>query len=375
MKKKVLFMTNYPAPYRVDFFNQLGKYVDLTVTFEEDAQRQGERDQKWFSSTAQTFTSVVMHPSVEIGSHQIVSLQLHRLLSKKFDFVIVGVYSTINSILAMGYMRLAHIPYLIEIDGGIIKDSRRPTELLKRILLSSASGYFSPSEAADEYLKHYGASGNIYRYHFSSIREKDVLPLERAHSVSQLRRKIGITEELVVLGVGQTIHRKGWDLLLNAAAKIQSTRRVGIYIIGGETTKEYREIIQHQGLSNIHFISFLEKSKLSAYYECSDCFVLPTREDIWGLVVNEAMAFNLPVVTTDKCLAGIAMVNEGENGFVVPTEDSDMLAHAIRRILDQSHEQRTRFRSNAHNVAKKYTIEQMVKAHLDVFLENNTESW
>ena len=52
----------------------------------------------------------------------------------------------------------------------------------------------------------------------------------------------------------------------------------------------------------------------------SDLFVLPTREDIWGLVINEAMSFGLPIITTRKCIAGTELITDGENGYLLEAD-------------------------------------------------------
>ena len=74
-------------------------------------------------------------------------------------------------------------------------------------------------------------------------------------------------------------------------------------------------------LNNVHFIDFKNKDTLKEYYHVADVFVLPTREDIWGLVINEALAYGLPVITTDKCMAGLEMIENGKNGYIIPVND------------------------------------------------------
>lgn len=59
---------------------------------------------------------------------------------------------------------------------------------------------------------------------------------------------------------------------------------------------------------NIVFVEFKTKEDLIDYYRAADLFVLPTREDIWGLVVNEAMAAGTPVITTTNCGAGMEIL-------------------------------------------------------------------
>lgn len=71
---------------------------------------------------------------------------------------------------------------------------------------------------------------------------------------------------------------------------------------------------------------------MDKYYKAADLFVLPTREDIWGLVINEAMAYGLPIITTDKCVAGVQLLNNQEL-TIIPTNDISSLATAINYLL------------------------------------------
>ena len=87
-------------------------------------------------------------------------------------------------------------------------------------------------------------------------------------------------------------------------------------------------------LENVHFIGFKSKEELKKYYKSADLFVLPTREDIWGLVINEAMSYGLPIITTNKCVAGVELINNDENGFIVSVEDSKSISKKINLLLD-----------------------------------------
>ena len=178
----------------------------------------------------------------------------------------------------------------------------------------------------------------------------------------ELRRELGIGEDKVILSIGQFIHRKGYDILLRSAADLEPG--TGIYIIGGEPTEEYKQLCQDLGLTNVHFLGFMKKEKLVKYYKAADLFVLPTREDIWGLVINEAMAYGLPVVTTDKCVAGLELVEQNVNGCIVPVEDHQKLASGINRILRGDTQKMGEI---SLEKVRPYTIENMVKKHLEIF--------
>ena len=163
------------------------------------------------------------------------------------------------------------------------------------------------------------------------------------------------------------IPRKGFDVLIKSAKKL--SKNYGIYIIGGSPQKEYIEMTNKYGLQNIHFINFLGKDELSDYYLAADLFAFPTREDIWGLVVNEAMAKGLPIITTDKCVAGLELIEDNVNGFIIPTDNSDQLFNKIEVILEHS-DLRYKMQKNNLDKISKYTIEKMVDTHLEIFNEN-----
>lgn len=110
---------------------------------------------------------------------------------------------------------------------------------------------------------------------------------------------------------------------------------------------------------NIVFVEFKKKEDLIEYYRAADLFVLPTREDIWGLVVNEAMAVGTPVITTTNCGAGMEILKNGEGGRIVPPEDSDSLATAMQEMLkDDELAKQTKYTIKNAEV---YTIENMAK--------------
>ena len=78
---------------------------------------------------------------------------------------------------------------------------------------------------------------------------------------------------------------------------------------------------------------FMRKDQLKEYFLISDLFILPTKEDIWGLVMNEAMGYGLPVITTDKCIAGVELITDEINGYIVPINYVEELSNKNNFIL------------------------------------------
>lgn len=234
---------------------------------------------------------------------------------------------------------------------------------VKKWLLKRAAFAFSPAKLTDEYLMHYGVNqSRIFRYPFSSLSESDLIEAKKlSMKKNECRKLLNIQENRVLISVGQVIPRKGFDVLIKALPLLPSD--VGVYIIGGEPTEELKELINHYELKNVHFVPFKPKNELVYYFASADLFVLPTREDIWGLVVEEAMSFGLPVITTNKCVAGVELL-EGQEMSIVESEDINMLSIAITKMLSN-----TGSIAGERNIeiVKGYTIEKMTECHMRAF--------
>lgn len=362
--KKVLYLSNIPSPYRVDFFNELGKFYELTVVFEaKSADGQGITFD-WNYEADTNFKCIFLSKG-DIDEKKVNPLIFKYIKRNAYDYIIVTSYAYYTEMAALLLLKFLGIPYYMEVDGGLIREEPLFKKLYKRFLIKGAKGYFSPSLFTDKYLMHYGVKqSRIHRYPFTSLQDNNIL-LGRPtlEEKSALRDKLGITSAHVVLGVGQFIPRKGFDLLVRAAKTF--TKDTAVYIVGGKVTQEYQDIINQEKVNNIHFFEFMSRRELAEYYMAADVFVLPTREDVWGLVINEAMAYGLPVITTDMCVAGVELVSNGENGYIISSDSVNEIVNATNMILD-SEDLCMTMGQRSLEIIRQYTIEKMVDAHVKV---------
>ena len=359
---RVLYLTNVPAPYRVDFFNEWGKYCDLTVLFEK--RTSDERDKSWSNYTFENFKGVFLKGKTINTDTAICFEVIKYIKSEKYDKIICDNFSSPTGIIAIEYMRLLGRRFYLESDGGFPKGGKGFKEKFKKHIISGTEGYFSTSEELDKYYLQYGAKKeNIYRYPFTSIKEKDILTdIINDEQKKEIRKKLNICEKKMVLAVGRFVHLKGFDVLLKAANTLPEN--IGYYFVGGEPTEEYIDLKNKYNLNNVHFVGFKSKAELTEYYKAADLFVLPTRGDIWGLVINEAMANALPVITTNRCIAGLELVKDGENGYIVDVDDIEAFSNKIDKILFQ--DDIKAFSKKSIEIAKEYTIEHMVERHIEI---------
>lgn len=360
--KKVLFITSIRAPYRVLFFEELGKYCELEIVFEQTEENCKHRDKKWFLYDTENYSVVPVNRIILFGKLLICSNICRIIRQGKYDEIIIGCYSSPTSMAAIAYMRYKHIPFWLNSDGGFIKpDEKKIKKLIKTFFISSAAKYLASGEHTKSYLEYYGArSKDMIKYPFTTCERKDIHEPSVNSEKSLLRDKLGIKEKKLVISVGQFIYRKGFDLLISAAPQIGTD--IGIYIIGGEPTQEYISQRQTCRADNVHFVEFKSKEELKEYYRAADLFVFPTREDIWGLVVVEALSMGLPVITTDKCGAGLELIKNDYNGRIVPVDDIDGFISAIRYILHDK-DKLADMQRNATLSASDYTIGKELEVH------------
>lgn len=359
--KKVLFLTGYASPYKVSFFDCLAQYLDVTVLLSEKKEHMKHRDASWFIEGSGKAKFVELEQKFFGG--KIICPGVISWLKNDFDTIVICGYSKLTDLLALAYLKCNHIPYVMEVDGGLIRRDGWLQKAVKTWAVRGAALYLSSGKPTTEYLVHYGAQeSRVRKYPFASWFEAD-LPraIPSFDERKACRAELNMSEDKIVLSIGQFIPRKGFDVLLQAAQGLPEN--VGVYIVGSEPTQEYISLREELKLTNVHFMGFQNKQQLAKYYTASDLFVLPTREDIWGLVINEAMAFGLPVVTTDRCVAGMELIREGVNGYIVPVDDAGALRDAIVRTLagDMSAMGRASF-----DAISGYTIENMASVHAEI---------
>ncbi len=352
----ILFITNIPSPYNLSYLEELGKLANVVAVFERGAS--SERNENWKNIRVENFECIILN-GIKIGVDMSYAPKVKSYIKRhRSSKIVIGNPLTPTGICAISYCKRHRIPYILQSEGGIPKNGKGFKEKLKKRILSGASLYLSGMSLKNEYFLQYGASPDrVYQYPFTSLYKKDfaqkvLLPEEK----KKIREHLGIQAECMIIFVGQFIHRKAVDVLLKACTDFEDN--VYVLIIGGTPTDEYRRIVENLKLKNIHFMEFIGKEKLFEYYSASDMFVLPTREDTWGLVINEAMAHGLPIITTDNCVAGVELINDDENGYIIHVDDADILAKKMKYLVNCPSQRHKMGQNNLEKI-QTYTFENM----------------
>lgn len=173
---------------------------------------------------------------------------------------------------------------------------------------------------------------------------------------------------VLFVSTGNLIHRKGFDLLIESFARLQLPKdKWALNIIGtGEKYDDLKKLIaKHNLTENIHLIGKQTSEQIIKWLNESDVFVLSSRMETFGVVYIEAMACGLPIIAT-PCGGPEEYVNE-KNGLLVPVDDVDALATAIKYMYE--HHQDYDRQAIADDCKARFSSEVISKQLIDIFAD------
>ncbi len=350
---KILIVFNHPAPYKVALFNGLAKHHDVHVIFERFAAKDRHKD--FYNEANYEFTLHKIN-GINLGNENHLCTGVKRHLKKhQYDLIIMNGYSTLTEMIALRYLKRKKIPYVFYINGGIVKNESKLRYKIKRYFISGAALYFSPAPKANEYLEHYGAPKHlIHNYPYSTVYAKDVLEKQLSTKAKEtFWQNENISGKNFTICITSFIKRKNNEVIIRAWENVPKDH---VLILVGEGPKRecYEEIIKKQHLTNVYLLPFAAKEKVALYLKHAHNAVYLSNYDIYGHVINEALANGLNVLTNTNMIAAHALIRHNENGLIAG-EDLDASLHDLFS---------KDFFSAATSSA--VTIEDSVTAHLEI---------
>lgn len=183
----------------------------------------------------------------------------------------------------------------------------------------------------------------------------------------KLINELELKDKKIILFVGRLIPLKGVQYLLKAFRKIREKMDNAVLIVvgDGECMGELEEISRKLNIeNNVYLQGNVDNEMLGAYYLLSNVFVLSSitthHADACPLVVNEAMYFAKPVVTSDA-VGTTFMIEDGVNGFVVPERNSDALYEALYKILKDPLLEEKMGKASKKLIQEKFTYQNMIE--------------
>lgn len=333
-KKRILYIHNTVTNYRVPYFNRLAELSDLTLALFQFSDNEKIYKDK---SRISELKNCKIYTDLKAEQSEIEK----RILENQFDVIILPClddftcYQVFNHFAK--FKKYAKISVAwemwepIKIDASLYKKLKKYGQRpFRKMALKKIDFALSSSGESEKYLQFLGVpSSNIYGY-WNAARVPEI------KSELDLRKKLGIKEdEKIVLSLGRIIKRKGLDILLEAFAKIYKSHRLHLVIVGdGEELSTLKKQAKDLNLgTSVTFVGKVEPELRGLYFSQANLFVIPSIiykgfPEPWGLTVNEALQFSVPVVTTTAVGASI-LVQDGKNGIIVQENNVTALSDGI----------------------------------------------
>lgn len=363
---KILWLTNVPSPYRVDFFNEFGRYCDLTVIFEKNTS--DERDKSWLNYQIKNFTSIFLKGrSINSDSAFCLSI-LKYIRNSVYDYIVVTNVSSPTGILAIIFLRAKRIPYWIEGDGGFAKNGNGIKEKLKRYLISGANGYFSTCKTHDEYYMNYGADPQkIYRYPFTSIMKKDLINANLLTSDEKLkiRMKLGLNVYdhcILYILSNQKCNIEKELTLLKRMSNVLGDKYGFFYLYSDSFTDEPYNIATKTPIFDLRNDKEILNENSSLFFAAIDGLVFLTKDNVISYIYNKAMVFGVPIIKSSSCISKETLFS---NELTYNTIDE--LIGIIKHISNSNIQ--TKISYSTLEVVLDYPVERMVNNFFDIMIK------
>lgn len=258
------------------------------------------------------------------------------VLGYKPDVVFVSSFS-LWTLLAILFKPIGGWKLILVYDGGSPNVDFRDDNFrinARRWMVKSVDAFATNSEAGKEYLIDLiGVPPEKIEARPYIVPDTEVLLQRQAQmEAAELNAK-----RPIFLCVGLLIPRKGVKYLLEACTRLkqQGIEDYTVIFVGdGDEREALQAYAKEQGLDKqLMWTGWLEYSRLGAYFQAADVFVFPTLEDIWGMVIPEAMAFGKAMLCS-KWAGAVEMMVDGETGYVIDPYETEVLAQKMKLFIE-----------------------------------------
>lgn len=339
--KKVVLITNIPNPYRVPLFNELSKQlqsdnIHLKIIFANKTYKR-----RLFQLNENDFQfeySYLNNEAITVGNNSENSYFTYKglfqqLKNEKPDSIIVSGFSS-ATVKVFLYSIINRTPYIIW-NGSIAKQGRKDSfirTVQRRFLTRFANAFVAYGTKAKSYLMSIGASEEKV---FIATNTVDTSFFEK--ETEKQRARLVDDEIHHFIYLGYLVPRKNVGQLIEIAKTLKSHRSdFCIDIIGdGESKNSLESMVKEYQLSDqVKFHGFKQKEELPPYFAKAKALLFQTDFDIWGLVLNEAMAAGVPCLSSVNAGASEDLIVNGENGYIVDYQNKADILEKINFIIE-----------------------------------------
>lgn len=356
---KIVILYNIFSPYRIDLFDYLSKMdeYDITVLYLQKLEdnRQWEIDENNIKHKYLILNTKTFKLKQKLNVKYIhFPMNIKEVLNRINPDVVIGYGYNPTVFLSFRWAKRNNKRYISWTDGTLNseKEINIIQKYLRKKICKNSDALIASSTKAKEAQICYGADKRRIFISYLTVDINKYMVERQCHNNN------------TILYVGSLIKLKGIDLLINALKDIKLPYKL-VLVGAGNQEKWLKEYASKIGIiDNMEFCGFKQRDEIVKYYADADIFILPTRQDCFGLVITEAMCAGLPVVVSKYADGAYDLVDDGENGFIVDPYDSKTLKEKIEFLLSNSDAIREMGRSSQEKV-KKFGIEDVSKGFIE----------
>ncbi len=367
IKYKIAIIAPTPHYYHVPLYRYIAESpeIDLTVYYCSDEAITGRfsGDNILNGYSYKFMKNYSLHPSYLYWPFGLINFGIWREIKNgKYDAVVLQAWTHLTWYIAFLACLTSKTPVLFMTDGNILSESsdtfkRIFKKIILQFLFKNATGFLTAGKANEQLYIHYGAS------------HKKMMPmrfswgygyfLEEFYRLKPQREKIrsffGIKkEEFVLLFVGRLAKEKRIFDLLDAYNKVDKDNKKLFFVGDGPLLDQAKKYVEDLNIKGVYFAGFQPRENLSNFYILADALVLPSYWEAWGMVVNEAMCFGLPVIASDKVGAVPDLVFNNQNGFIFPVGDIKCLSECIKKLFNMPMQESLSFGEKSNKIIKEW---------------------
>ena len=356
------YLVSHPIQYQAPLLRRIAAEpgIDLHVFFGSDLSVRSYRDEgfgadvQWDVPLLDGYSSEflpVLRDKRSISVTSPISRGIYNRLRGRreepaIDVLWVHGYATVNALQGMIAARALGIPVLLRAESWLKDRERSSAKLAAKHafflgLRQMVDAVLPIGTLSSEYWSHY-LGEEIPQFLMPYAVDNDYF---RARSRDAAAARDTLAHEFnlesgrpVVLFASKLQTRKRCEDLVDACLRLSShlpaNRQPYLLIVGdGEERANLERKVASAGSRNVRFCGFRNQSELPRFFDLCDVFVLPSRHEPWGLIVNEVMNASRAVIVSDDVGSQPDLITDGVEGCVFPVGDVDALTAALLRVL------------------------------------------
>jgi glycosyltransferase involved in cell wall biosynthesis len=358
---KVLILHNVRwAHYKSVLFEAIYRIKPVDMEFKVVHIAQNDISRKGMEDTDFAYNypyDVLFDDYIElVPTHKKVWAVFKYIKEFKPDIINIGGWGVDLSItLSILFSYFSGIKIVISNESTVFdRNNKGLKEIFKKYLMHRAKAFIVFGKTSKEYLKKYGIANDKFLEENAAIVDDKAIK-SQFDKFSKTEQLPEIKTKHNFIFVGRIVAVKNLDLLLNAFENIKSKiPDWGLIIVGnGDKEQKLKELIKSEA-NNIYHFNAVDWREIPKFYTKSDCIILPSFSEAWGLVINEAMICGLAAIVSDRCGCAEDLVQDV--GLIFPTGDLEKLEEAMLKVA-QNPESLAQMKANSTLKIENYKAE------------------